>query len=341
MSKKNLIVILLIIFSIFFISQISYENNIDDFFSLLSLPFFVIVTFMGVWIMEALVINKRLAGTPQTAFFTSLIANLITNSLGFFVFFLDKILVKKWIIFGNFELVLIFFFLISVIIEAFILYFRYRQEGRNKIFITSFLMNIISYSFLIVFFIGDLGVIIGGIIFAIVIPFFFLKSFELLSAGKKISNSTRRKIRVLILILTLVLYSFAFIKLSEEKRPHPGRDTRIIAAISQARTVMNYVYSDNGSFDNFNCSNHDMVILCQEIRAHYPAKENNLVIAIWPASNSTAACIYSLLNAKSEGDYWYCADSTGYAGFCDGPENDPAITCRTDGTSAYCPPGCD
>ena len=340
MSKKNLIFPLLIIFFIFFIPQISYENNISEFFLLLGLPLFVIVAFMGVWIIEALVINKRLTGTPQTAFFTSLIANLITGLLGFFIFFLDKILLKEYIIFRNFEVALIFFFLASVIIEAFVLYFRYRQENRTKIFTTSFLMNIIPYLFLIVFFIGDIGVICGLIIFAMVIPFFFLESFQLLSVGKKISKSTRIKIIVLILILILVVYGFIFIGLLE-KRPHQASDSRIVSAIIQAKTVMVYVYGSDNNYDNFNCSNPNMSGLCREVVTGQLKKGINPIIAISPASNSTSVCIYSLLSGKGNQSYWYCADSTGYAGFCDGPENDPATTCRIDGTSAYCPPGCD
>ena len=334
---------LLIIFSIFFVPDICYAD-IDMVFPLLSSPLFVIVAFMGIWIIEALVINKRLTGTPQTAFFTSLIANLITSSLGFFVLFLDKVLLKKWIILSNFGVALIFFFLASVIIEAFVLYLRYRQENRNKIFTTSFLMNLIPYLFFIFFSLGDLGFIGGLITFAIVIPFFFLKSFKLLSAGKKISKSTRIKIIVLILILTLIVYGLIFMGLLE-KRPPRGRDSRIVSAIIEVERVMVYVYENDGNYDNFNCyySSHpnSMNQLCTEVANNHPTKGTNPVIAISPASNSTATCIYSLLNAKSEGNYWYCADSTGYAGFCDGPENDPATTCRTDGTSAYCPLGCD
>ena len=151
MFKKFLIFLLLIIFFLFLIPQISYENNINKFFWLLNLPLFVIIAFMGVWIIEALVINKRLTGTPQTAFLTSLIANLITILLGFFVFSFDKILLKLTI-YDNYEVVVIFFFLASVIIEAFVLHLIYRQENRTKIFTTSFLMNLIAYSFFIIFY---------------------------------------------------------------------------------------------------------------------------------------------------------------------------------------------
>lgn len=118
-----------------------------------------------------------------------------------------------------------------------------------------------------------------------------------------------------------------------------GRDSRIISCIAQARTVMHQVYLADNNYDNFIYSNHDIDLLCREIADNYfvkhPTGEVNPVIAILPASASTDACIYSLLNAKE--NYWYCADSAGHAGFYNGLENNPAITCRIDGTSAYCP----
>ena len=118
-----------------------------------------------------------------------------------------------------------------------------------------------------------------------------------------------------------------------------ARDARIISCIAQARTVMHQVYLADNNYNNFNYSNHNINMLCTEIANNHPVKGTDPTIVASPASDPTATCIYSLLN--TEENYWYCADSTGYAGFCEGTENDPITTCRVDRTSAYCPPGCE
>ncbi|MBZ9572783.1 type II secretion system protein [Patescibacteria group bacterium] len=112
-----------------------------------------------------------------------------------------------------------------------------------------------------------------------------------------------------------------------------AKDSRIVGAIGQGRTVMTYVYANDGDYDDFSCSHVDMVTLCTEIANNHPTSGTNPTIAKDAASDSTAACIYSLLNAKA--NYWYCSDSTGVAGFT---TTDPGGTgyC-VDGTSAVCP----
>lgn len=110
-----------------------------------------------------------------------------------------------------------------------------------------------------------------------------------------------------------------------------AKDTRILSAIGQARTVMTYIYANDGNYDVFDCTG-DMATLCTEIGNNHPTKGTDPTIAHDVASDSTAACIYSLLNAKT--DYWYCADSTGVAGFT---TTDPGGTgfC-VDNTTAVC-----
>lgn len=112
-----------------------------------------------------------------------------------------------------------------------------------------------------------------------------------------------------------------------------AKDTRIISAIGQARTVMTYVYANDGDYDAFDCVHVDMTTLCAEVANNHPTSGTNPTIAQDAASDSTAACIYSLLNAKT--DYWYCADSTGIAGFTTTPPGGTGYC--VDGTSAVCP----
>ncbi len=105
-----------------------------------------------------------------------------------------------------------------------------------------------------------------------------------------------------------------------------AKDSRIVSGIAQARTVMTYVEANDGSFNAFVCTHSDMITICADIA-------NNNPDGIDPdiSTSDDAACIYSKLNAKDS--YWYCADSTGVAGFT---TTDPGGTC-VDGTSYTCP----
>jgi len=112
-----------------------------------------------------------------------------------------------------------------------------------------------------------------------------------------------------------------------------ARDSRIVASIGSARTVMVVVRADEQNYDNFNCTRPDIVSVCREI-------ENNggeVTIAKDRQINSQAACMYSPLNAKS--NYWYCIDSQLKAGFT---TIDPgSLRYCVDGKTAVCPPVTD
>ena len=87
-----------------------------------------------------------------------------------------------------------------------------------------------------------------------------------------------------------------------------AKDTRVVSAIAQARTVMTYIYANDGSYAAFTETHPEMTTLWADIIA-------NDKDATTPDINQGAsgACIYATLNAKN--NYWYCADSTGKAGF--------------------------
>ena len=51
-----------------------------------------------------------------------------------------------------------------------------------------------------------------------------------------------------------------------------AKDSRVISAISQARTVMTYVYANDGSYADFDCDHTDMVNLCAEVASNNPGK---------------------------------------------------------------------
>lgn len=115
-------------------------------------------------------------------------------------------------------------------------------------------------------------------------------------------------------------------------------DARIVSAISQARTVMTYLYNKEGNYDDFNCEHEEMIALCQEIDVNYgPDDDAEPIIAHDAPDNSRAACIYSPLNTTIGGEKkWYCADSLGYAG---ATTTDPGTAgCSMTG-GAVCPAG--
>ena len=121
-----------------------------------------------------------------------------------------------------------------------------------------------------------------------------------------------------------------------------AKDSRIVSAISQSRTVMVYVYGNYGNYANFLCTHTEMVNLCQEIDTNYGVGTDDdaepiiaSCLACGPQSGP-ASCIYSPLNAKAS--YWYCADSRGVAGFVSGAANDPGGVGYCVAATAKCPP---
>jgi len=126
-------------------------------------------------------------------------------------------------------------------------------------------------------------------------------------------------IAIIGILASVVLVTFP----SAQKK---ARDSRVVSAISQIRTVMTYINANDGDYDAFACAYSDMAKLCDEVKNNNPGGTNP-TIAKDASSNSTAACVYSALNAKA--NYWYCADSTGVAGF----------TTTNPGGSGYCVTG--
>ena len=108
-----------------------------------------------------------------------------------------------------------------------------------------------------------------------------------------------------------------------------AKDTRIISALSQSRTVMAYTYSDDNNYDNFSCEQSDQINICRDVSN----TGGFIIIAKNPAINSNSACAFSAINNPDTP--WYCVDSSGRAGFT---TVDPGRTgyCLN-GKSAVCP----
>ena len=111
-----------------------------------------------------------------------------------------------------------------------------------------------------------------------------------------------------------------------------AKDSRIISAIAQARTVMTYIYANDGKYDNFTCSHAEMTALCTEVGNNHPTKGTNPSFAYAPATISTSTCIFSALNSGG----YYCADSIGLAG---STTTDPGTVGCTTALGAKCPGG--
>ena len=116
-----------------------------------------------------------------------------------------------------------------------------------------------------------------------------------------------------------------------------AKDSRVIGAISQARTIMTYINANDGNYDDFTASTTDMINIWAEIIAN-DKDATTPVITHKGAIGSDEACIYAQLSAKD--DYYYCASSDGRAGFVidtgtDGP-GDAGYCVGT--VSATCPP---
>ena len=109
-----------------------------------------------------------------------------------------------------------------------------------------------------------------------------------------------------------------------------ARDSRVVAAIGQARTVMTYIGHNNNSYSDFDENHEEMDTLWDEITAN--DRDETTPGIHGAASLDDGACIYAQLRAKT--NYWYCADSTGVSGFA---TTSPATLCN--GTDSWeCPP---
>jgi len=106
-----------------------------------------------------------------------------------------------------------------------------------------------------------------------------------------------------------------------------AKDSRVISAIGQARTVMTYIGANEGTYESFSGTHPDMDTLWAEITANGVGAPT-----IQAGTEPQGACIYAQLNAKD--NYWYCSDSTGVAGTVTGLPG-PSGTC--DGTTFVCP----
>jgi len=136
----------------------------------------------------------------------------------------------------------------------------------------------------------------------------------------------------LLVVIAIIGILASIVLVSFPTASKKAQDSRIVAAISQARTVMTYVYSNDGNYTGFTKTTpaEDMAALKAELDAKAGAA-NWQIYTI--TTTGSAACIYAKLTAKA--DYYYCADSTGKAGFYTGTAIEGTGNCNV--TTAACP----
>jgi hypothetical protein len=228
------------------IPQICRANLVVGFLSY-NIPLMIIVAFMGIWIIEALVIKNRLTGTPQKALFIALVVNIITVAFSFFIGILVKTSLDRFSeLFLLFLLFLLSFFA-SILIEGIILYHFYPQEKRIKVYGVSSLMNLQSYLFLVILFISDMFIIGSIFLTALLVPYFFLNSFKLLTARKEISKSTQKKVIILIILLSLIVFG-VICKGAIKGIEHKSERSRVLARDARRQFDMHQLYESQKKY---------------------------------------------------------------------------------------------
>ena len=107
-----------------------------------------------------------------------------------------------------------------------------------------------------------------------------------------------------------------------------AKDSRVISAISQVRTVMAYVYARDASY---------AALAWTDTANNMPQLETEIIKnsadGVATLQKGAEACVYAKLNVTESG--WYCADTTGKAGVT--KTNDPGALNFCDGTTFICP----
>ena len=125
----------------------------------------------------------------------------------------------------------------------------------------------------------------------------------------------------LLIVIAIIAILASVVLATYPNARNKAHDSRVVSAISQARTVMTLAYDQDGNYDTFAnaCSSgnkyqSDMKAICDDI-ANNAGDKSFPTIEIDPASNSTSCRIYSKLNiTQGSVPVYYCADSFGNAG---------------------------
>ena len=133
----------------------------------------------------------------------------------------------------------------------------------------------------------------------------------------------------LIVVIAIIGILASVVLIGFPNATRKAKDSRVVAAIGQARTIMTYIGANEGTYIDWE-DDTDMDPIWDEIIAN--DRDGTTPLA-QGGTEQQGACIYAQLSAKD--NYWYCADATGKAGFVVGVVN-PVTTCHAAGW--LCPP---
>jgi len=216
---------------------------------------FVAVLFFGIWIIEALIIRKKLGGSPEKILSASFGVNLITTLLGALIFIFD-IPEHLLNIFNNLpELCGSIAFigsplLLSIIVEGILLLFFYTEKSWKEVFKTSIRMNIWSYLFTAVLLLLDIGLIFIFPFLAVFIPWCLIKFFNILSEREKLSRNDKILIAILSVILIVIIIFGGFLGAStyENSARSRARDVRRKSDLREISLAMEMYYDEHKKY---------------------------------------------------------------------------------------------
>ncbi|MDD5738751.1 MAG: type II secretion system protein [Candidatus Pacebacteria bacterium] len=141
----------------------------------------------------------------------------------------------------------------------------------------------------------------------------------------------------LLVVIAIIGILASIVLVSFPTASKKAQDARVVSAIAQARTVMTYVNSNDGNYLGFTKTTPaaDMGPIATELDSKANGGASGWVVYTTPTTG-VAACIYATLNVKA--NYFYCADSTGVAGFFSGTAAAMTAACGT-AAAAACPTG--
>jgi len=291
-EKLSFIYFIILICS-YFIPEFCYADMAVGI--LLFPPLIIFFAFLGVWVIETLILKDRLEKNIKKASWVAFLINLISTFLGFlfgYLIFKNKLFNEL----TNFLISILF----SIAIEGFILWHFYRETKRLRIITTIVLMNLASYVFLAAIVIVASIPVLGTAFVFIVTTFLLWKLYKLLKESAEVSRGYRLAIKyLLVFLIILFVIAIGF----ELFSPPPGRarakDARIQSDMAQLKLEGEIYFDEHHSFIDFE-KNSNFLKLKEDILVQ---GGRNFAMNIEPSG--TEYCSEVKLNIGK----WFCVDS--------------------------------
>lgn len=210
--------------------------------------FFGILAFLGVWIIEAILINKSFEENHRRGFLVAFLINFVSSSVGV----LSIIIYSTNFWFLKSEGIFILF-LMTTLIEGVVLWFFYKEKKISEILKIDLKINILSYIFLIVFAFSDFFVF-PSIILAFLVIYYFIDRglLDFLKTRKEndnIGGGGEHRYRKLLKIFcfigaVIILFIFAtFLAKQSKDEPLRRQDARVVSDLRQIQNGLELYFS--------------------------------------------------------------------------------------------------